>query len=153
MSIGWVWQPQTFSSLHNTFSSLVLPLSTTLILGLPCVQNHLVSVSRGAAIGNAVIPLSYIIYAVIPTHVRRRVPQNERELTMSNRKKKVALQRKKTERSLGKSFSLLANEVLYDFFSAVAHRQLSLVLRQAAANAGRYHSIFPIAAPRLTETR
>ena len=58
------------------------------VLGLPCVQNH--HFCRGAAIGNA----------MIPTRVRRRLPQNKRELTM---RKKVILQREKTEHILGGS--------------------------------------------------
>ena len=39
--------------------------------------------SRGASIGDA----------VIPTRVRRRLPRNERELTRSGRRKEVVLQR------------------------------------------------------------
>ena len=52
-----------------------------LVLGWPCVQNHLVSVSCGAAIGDV----------VKPTRVHR-LPQNEQKLTMSNWRVKVVLQ-------------------------------------------------------------
>ena len=137
MSIGWVGQPQTFSSLHSTFSSLVLRWFWAYH-----VSKIILSLSEPWC--------SNWVYAVIPIHVRCRLPQNEWELTMSNRKK-------------GSRFTMKEDRNLSHCCWRMRHCKttffLGLLIVNSRSFCGRWRrtwvsiTAFPIAAPRLTETR